>query len=87
MKPKSLANLKMKLATDTPGLTSKNSQVVSVRLHGDDVRAIAELSGDRSYHIRQAVKNYLKIRDRDDEESSYEPQSRFLWIGGTPIID
>ena len=64
MKPKSLANLKMKLATDTPGLTSKNSQVVSVRLHVDDVRAIAELDGDRSYHIRQAVKNYLRMKSK-----------------------
>ena len=60
MKPKSLDNLKSRLAPDAPGLTSKNSKVVSVRLHLDDVKAIAELSGDLSYHIRQAVKNYLR---------------------------
>ena len=60
MKSESLANLKSRVAPDTPGLTSKNSQVVSVRLHIDDVAAIAELEGDRSYIIRQAVKNYLK---------------------------
>ena len=64
MKPESLANLKRKLAPDAPGLTSKNSQAVSVRLHVDDVAAIAELSGDRSYHIRQAVKNYLKAKSK-----------------------
>ena len=60
MKPESLANLKKKLAPDTPGLTDKNSKAVSVRLHVDDVAAIAELDGDRSYHIRQAILNYLK---------------------------
>ena len=64
MKPESLANLKVRVAPDTPaGLTSKNSRAVSVRLHIDDIAAIAELEGDRSYHIRQAVKNYLKTRD------------------------
>ena len=62
MKSESLANLKSRVAPDTPGLTSKNSQVVSVRLHVDDVAAIAGLEGDRSYHIRQAVKNYLKMK-------------------------
>ena len=87
MHPKSLANLKRKLDPNEPGVSDKDSQVVSVRLHVDDVAAIAELEGDRSYHIRQAVKAYLKDLDRDDEESSYAPQSRFLWIGGTPIID
>jgi len=35
-----------------------------VRLHVDDVAAIAELEGDRSYHIRQAVKNYLKTKSK-----------------------
>ena len=64
MKPESLANLKIRVAPDAPGLTSKSSKVVSVRLHVADVAAIAELSGDRSYHIRQAVLNYLKTRDR-----------------------
>jgi len=64
MHPKSLTNLKRKSAPDAPGLSDKNSKVVSVRLHLDVVAAIAELSGDRSYHIRQAVKNYLKARDR-----------------------
>jgi len=64
MHPKSLTNLKRKLAPDAPGLSDKNSKVVSVRLHVDDIAAIAELDGDRSYHIRQAVLNYLKTRDR-----------------------
>jgi len=63
MNPKSLANLKR--APDAPGLTAENSKPVSVRLHVDDIAAIAELDGDRSYHIRQAVKAYLKDRDRD----------------------
>ena len=66
MKPESLANLKIRLAPDAPGLTSKNSQVVSVRLHVDDVAAIAELSGDRSYHIRQAVKLYLVKQEKNE---------------------
>ena len=64
MKPESLANLKIRVAPDAPGLTSKNSKVVSVRLHVDDVAAIAELEGDRSYHIRQAVKNYLQTKSK-----------------------
>lgn len=63
MKPKSLANLKHQLAPDAPGLTGKNSKVVSVRLHVDDIRAIADLSDSRSYIIRQAIKNYLKSLD------------------------
>ena len=64
MHPKSLANLKRNLAPNPPGLSDKNSKVVSVRLHVDDVAAIAELSGDRSYHIRQAVLNYLKTKSK-----------------------
>ena len=64
MHPKSLANLKRKLEQNEPGVSDKDSQVVSVRLHLDVVAAIAELEGDRSYHIRQAVLNYLKTRDR-----------------------
>lgn len=66
MNPKSLANLKSshRLAPDAPGLTDANSKPVSVRLHVDDIAAIAELDGDRSYHIRQAVKAYLRDCDR-----------------------
>jgi len=64
MQPKSLANLKRKVAPDAPGLTAENSKPVSVRLHVDDIAAIAKLSGDRSYHIRQAVKNYLKTKSK-----------------------
>lgn len=66
MNPKSLANLKSshRLAPDAPGLTAANSNSVSVRLHVDDIAAIAKLDGDRSYHIRQAVLTYLKTRDR-----------------------
>ena len=69
MKPESLANLKIRVAPDAPGLRDKNSKVVSVRLHLDDVAAIAELSGDRSYHIRQAVKNYLQMKSKQQGES------------------
>lgn len=64
MKPKSLANLKSNYAPDAPGLTAENSKPVPVRLHVDDIAAIAALDGDRSYHIRQAVKAYLKTYDR-----------------------
>jgi len=64
MKPESLANLKSRLAPDAPGLSDKNSKVVSVRLHVADVAAIAELEGDRSYHIRRAVKDYLKTKSK-----------------------
>ena len=64
MKPESLANLKRKLNPNATGVSDKDSQVVSVRLHVDDVAAIAELSGDRSYHIRQAVLNYLKTKSK-----------------------
>jgi len=64
MHPKSLTNLKRKLAPDAPGLSDKNSKVVSVRLHVDDIAAIAELEGDRSYHIRRAVKDYLKTKSK-----------------------
>lgn len=63
MNPKSLANLKSHPAPDAPGLTAENSKPVPVRLHVDDIAAIAALDGDRSYHIRQAVKLYLN-RDR-----------------------
>ena len=72
MNPKSLANLKR--APDAPELTAENSKPVPVRLHVDDIAAIAELPGDRSYHIRQAVKAYLK--DCDDLKASSLAQSQ-----------
>jgi len=93
MHPKSLANLKRKLTPNAPGISDKDSQVVSVRLHVDDVAAIAELSGDRSYHIRQAVKNYLT--DWDDLRASSLVQAQTQeslpsetgWNDGEPDSD
>jgi hypothetical protein len=57
---KTKQNLQPKTAPDAPGLTQSNSKVVSVRLHNDDVAELEALDGDRSYHIRQAVKEYLE---------------------------
>ena len=84
MNPKSLANLKARLAPDELGLTDRNSKSVSVRLHVDVIAAIAALDGDRSYHIRQAVKAYLqdwnnlkasRVRSRQEPlpEEEYDP--------------
>jgi hypothetical protein len=57
---KTKQNLQPKTAPDAPGLTQSNSKAVSVRLHKVDIEAIEALDGDRSYHIRQAVKEYLE---------------------------
>jgi len=62
MNPKSLENLKKTTAPDAPGLGKDNSKVVPVRLSTETIAAIANLGGDRSYHIRVAVTEYLKAK-------------------------
>lgn len=59
-------NLIPRTAPDAPGrLTEDNSLSVSVRLEKDDVAWLGSLPGDRSYHIRQAVKKYREEFDEN----------------------
>jgi len=53
-------NLIPRSSPDSPGMTKENSQVVSVRLLNTTIKQLAILKGDRSFHIRQAVLEYLK---------------------------